>query len=140
MAKFEQLSKSVFRRRWLSLRASLNLMVPMLSGSAHIARNILHLADGIVSFLSDGLYPSVNIEKALQQVCGMSKSILDVSHATATGTLVGLPVATADEAPSCRVFTNFNGSHELTGQQDLDTTMIGPREGVEQVPLWEMYV
>jgi len=65
-----------------------------------------------VSYFADGLYPSENIETTLKQAFGIAKSILDVSHATRTGTRVGLPVATVDDKPSCKIFTNYNGVGE----------------------------
>ena len=69
----------------------------------------------IISYLNDGLYPTKNIEAALRDAFGMNTSILDISHASSNGTLVGLPVATTDDRPSCRVFTNYNGSGKKMG-------------------------
>lgn len=62
-----------------------------------------------VSYFADGLYPAQNIEVALKEAFGTNRSILDHSHATSLGTRIGLPVATVQEQPSCRVFTNYNG-------------------------------
>lgn len=62
-----------------------------------------------MSYFNDGLYPSKNIERALEQAFGATRSMFDISTATATGTLVGLPVATTDKRPRCMLFTNYNG-------------------------------
>ena len=79
-------------------------------------RNILEL---LVSLFADGLYPPENIEAALKRAFGASRSILDFSHATLTGTRVGLPVATTNESPSCRIFTNYNGVGERSESQGI---------------------
>jgi len=65
-----------------------------------------------ISYFADGLYPAKNIEAALKRAFGTSRSILDFSDATSTGTRVGLTVATTSEKPSCRIFTNYNGAGE----------------------------
>jgi hypothetical protein len=56
-----------------------------------------------------GLYRAGNIEAVLQEIIGTDKKILDCSYATATGTKVGLPVATVSKHPLFRIFTNYNG-------------------------------
>jgi hypothetical protein len=89
---FEQLAKVAFKPRKV-------LQIP-------IFRHCLEL---IISYFADGLYPPENIEAALKLVFGNEKSILDFSHATSSGTRIGLPVATVDGKPSRRVFTNYNG-------------------------------
>jgi len=65
-----------------------------------------------VSYLADGLYSPDNIEAALKEVFSADKSILDCSYATSIGTRIGLPVATVDQRPSVRIFTNYNGVGE----------------------------
>lgn len=61
------------------------------------------------SYFADGLYSAEAIESVLKQALGANKNILDCSYASATGTKVGLPVATVSKHPSFRVFTNYNG-------------------------------
>jgi hypothetical protein len=89
---FERLAKLAFKRRKV-------LNIPILS----------RIHELLASYLADGLYPAENIEAALKEVFGTEKSILDYSHATSTGTRVGLPVATIRDPSSCCIFTNYNG-------------------------------
>jgi hypothetical protein len=98
--KFEKLAKLAFQRRKV-------LNLPFLPRPLEL----------LISYFADGLYPPENIEAALKQVFGTNRSILDYSHATTTGTRVGLPVATVDEKPSCRIFTNYNGVGERVKEQ-----------------------
>ena len=70
-----------------------------------------NLLEALISYFADGLYPPENIEAALKQAFG-GRSILDYSHATSTGTRIGIPVATVDGKPSRRIFTNYNGVGE----------------------------
>jgi hypothetical protein len=99
---FEKFAKLAFQRRKV-----LNLpFVP-------------RIVDLLISYLADGIYPPKNIEAALKQIFGADRSILDYSHATTTGTRVGLPVATADEKPSSRIFTNYNGVGERIKEQGM---------------------
>ena len=81
-----------------------------------IFRNLVEL---MISYFTDGLYAPGNIESALKQAFGEYKSILDVSHATTTGTRVGIPVATVDGSPSRRIFTNYNGVGERVKGQGI---------------------
>ncbi|KAF1948543.1 patatin-like phospholipase-like protein [Byssothecium circinans] len=115
---FEKLAKLAFQRRKV-------LNLPFLP-------RVLEL---LISYFADGLYPPENIEAALKQVFGANRSILDASHATATGTRVGLPVATVDKKPSCRIFTNYNGVGERVKERDH---VIKPKDGHGDVPLWEI--
>lgn len=112
----------------------------------------------LASYFSDGLYRPEAIEAALREVFGAERSILDVSHATASGTRLGLPVATVQDKPSCRVFTNYNGVGDRPQHQgrissrtasaslracvtDTPTDqVIRPVAHLGRVPLWEMYV
>ncbi len=97
---FEKLAKLAFQRRKV-------FNFPFLPRALEL----------LVSYFADGIYPPENIEAALKQVFGTDRSILDYSDATATGTRVGLPVATVDERPSCRIFTNYNGVGERAKEQ-----------------------
>lgn len=92
---FEQLAKIAFKPRNMS-------KIPMF-------RNVIEL---MISYFTNGLYAPENMEAALKQVFGDKRGILDISHATSTGTRVGLPVATVDDMPSRRIFTNYNGVGE----------------------------
>lgn len=90
--KFEKLATFAFQRRNV-------LRLPFLS----------RIQELLVSYFTDGLYPAKNIETALKEVFGVDSSILDHSYASSTGTKIGLPVATVQEKPACRIFTNYNG-------------------------------
>lgn len=115
---FEKLAKVAFKRRKVS-------KIPL----------VPRLVEYLISYFADGLYPPENIEAALKHVFGTEKGILDYSHATSTGTRVGLPVATVDDQPSSRIFTNYNGVGEGGGDRHQ---VIKPKDGSGNVPLWEM--
>ena len=89
---FEKLAKLAFQQRKV-------LKIPFISRIQEI----------IISYLADGLYPAANIEAGLQEAYGKERSILDCSYATSIGAKIGLPVATVQERPSSRLFTNYNG-------------------------------
>ncbi len=89
--RFEDLVKFAFRPR-------ASFCLPLVS----------RILQFIVSFFADGRYPAENLEVALQETFGSDRSILDCSKATATGTRIGLPVTTIDDASTC-VFMNYNG-------------------------------
>lgn len=99
---FERLSKVAFQRRKI-------FDLPYLP----------YILELLVAYFTDGLYPAENIEAALKEVFGANRSILDYSLATTTGTLIGLPVATVDKTPSCRIFTNYNGAGVRIKQQGI---------------------
>ena len=67
----------------------------------------------VLAYLGDSLYPAQNIETPLKAIFGTDKSIMDCSHASTNGTKVGIPVATADERPSSKIFTNYNGANDV---------------------------
>lgn len=114
---FEKLAKLAFQRRKV-------LNIPFLKRTLEF----------LMAYFADGLYPPENIEAALKQVFG-TKSVLNYSHATSTGTLVGLPAATVHDKPSCHIFTNYNGVGERGKHQDC---VIKPEDGSGRIPLWEM--
>jgi hypothetical protein len=97
-----------------SLNESID-MFPGIMERAFKRRASLHLpfvSKGIrlvASYFADGLYRAENIEAVLKDIIGADKNILDCSYATATGTKVGLPVATVSKHPLFRIFTNYNG-------------------------------
>lgn len=64
--------------------------------------------DFLLSLLVDGRYPARNLETALRGVFGPTRSIMNCSKASETGTLVGVPVTTIRDVSTC-VFTNYNG-------------------------------
>jgi hypothetical protein len=89
---FPKIMERAFQRRRF-------LQVPFLSKGVRLAK----------SYWADGLYSADTIEALLKEVVGADKNILDYSYATATGTKVGLPVATVSKHPLYRIFTNYNG-------------------------------
>lgn len=103
--RFEALAKHVFQRREI-------LNIPFFPRFLHPLPSLFRILELLISYFADGLYPSQKIDEALKQVFGADRSILDISRAFASGTLVGLPVATTDDKPTCRIFTNYNGVGE----------------------------
>ena len=95
---FEELSQHAFAPRKV-------FKIPFLST----------IQKALLSYLGDSLYPAENIENPLKAIFGTDESIIDYSSATLTGTKVGIPVATADERPSCKIFTNYNGANDRPG-------------------------
>lgn len=133
---FEELAQHAFVPRKV-------FKIPFLSG----------IQKALLSYLCDSLYPAENIETPLKAVFGTEKSIIDCSHASLTGTKVGIPVATADERPSCKIFTNYNGAQDqasATGKvlqtpgrdtEQLmlaDSRLVRPSDEYGRVPLWEV--
>src|SRR5947199_116077 len=86
---------------------------PRLSSSVPV---VSHVAQAILAYFTDGLYPASNIDTPLRQWI-RGKSLLDCSHATSTGTKIGLPVATVSKLPLFRFFTNYNGVGERDSEQ-----------------------
>ncbi|KIV98622.1 uncharacterized protein PV09_09590, partial [Verruconis gallopava] len=113
---FEELSRYAFAPRKV-------FKIPFLSS----------VQKAVLSYIRDSLYPAENIETPLKAIFGTDKSIIDCSYASLTGTKVGIPVATADERPSCKIFTNYNGAND-----QIDTRLIRPGDDYGRVPLWEV--
>ena len=61
----------------------------------------------LISVFTDGIYPTRNLDTALQSVYGRYKTILDYSSATTMGIKVGIVACTMKPEPF--VFTNYNG-------------------------------
>ncbi|KAI1091684.1 hypothetical protein F5B19DRAFT_493094 [Rostrohypoxylon terebratum] len=114
--KFKALASIIFQRRNVVnasflprfLRHSVAYFANTIPPLPAVVRGI----EFLLSYFADGLYPPHHIEKALKEVFSAERGILDWSYATSTGTRVGLPVATVDAKPSCRLFTNYNGVGE----------------------------
>lgn len=119
--RFEKLATMVFQRRQLLnipfLPRRLNILASQVAERFYPFSYVIRLLELLVSYFADGLYPPEHIEAALKQAFGTERSILDISHATTSGTLVGLPVATVNDKPSCRIFTNYNGAGERHNDQ-----------------------
>ncbi|KEY75282.1 hypothetical protein S7711_08625 [Stachybotrys chartarum IBT 7711] len=127
--RFEALANLAFQEREVlslsRLPQFLRFLIPHLTNSLQPLPYFLRFFKILTSYFGDGLYPSKNIEQALMQAFGTNKTIRDISSATATGTLVGLPVATTEDRPTCRLFTNYNG----VANSDLQDSIIRPRNG-----------
>jgi hypothetical protein len=67
------------------------------------------------SYLANSLYFAETLYSVLKEALNADKHILDVSYTTATGTRVGLLVATVSRHPLYRVFTNYNEVGERGG-------------------------
>ncbi|KAI9765987.1 MAG: hypothetical protein M1840_006994 [Geoglossum simile] len=88
---FENLAKTAFQSRIVS-------QIPILS----------RIQELLITYLADSFYPADDLEAALKDVFGSDRGIMDCSHATATGTKVGMPATTILGTLSC-IFTNYNG-------------------------------
>ncbi|KAH7111317.1 phospholipase [Dendryphion nanum] len=76
------------------------------------ARGVVPLK--LMKRIQDRIGLSIPFQKFFRVAFGINHS-----HATTTGTRVGLPVATVDEKPSCRIFTNYNGVGERIKNQGI---------------------
>lgn len=107
--RFELLAKTIFQKRQFFGSKLLTRLFPCLLQYSWLHQGL----ELLVSCIHDGLYPKNHIESVLKKVFSTNRSILDTSQATSFGTIVGLPVATTDDSPTCRIFTNHNGSEGL---------------------------
>ncbi|KAM4062582.1 patatin-like phospholipase domain-containing protein [Hirsutella rhossiliensis] len=88
----------------------------------------------LLSLAYDCRYPARGLEKALQQLFGTKRGILDQSAATEMGQFVGMPVTATGDA-STYIVTNYNGvgnSDERAGYRNIQ-----PAAGISGVPLWK---
>ncbi|KAM9874547.1 hypothetical protein VDGL01_11377 [Verticillium dahliae] len=136
--RFKKLARRVFQRRR-------GLRIPFVPSFLRecVGRLLDHFApfssftrliNLLIWLCADGQYSPKTIEEALR-LTHNARGMLDISHASSTGTRVGLPVATIDKKPLERIFTNYNGVG--TRQEDQDY-VVRPREGLGNVPVWEV--
>lgn len=85
----------------------------------------------LISIFTDGIYPTRNLDTALQEVYGSDKTILDCSSATAMGIKIGIIASTMKPEPF--LFTNYNG---LGDREDKKYENYGVLLG--DALLWEM--
>ncbi|KAH8753260.1 hypothetical protein F5883DRAFT_432473, partial [Diaporthe sp. PMI_573] len=156
--RFERLARVIFHRRELIipfLPRFLRPLVAQITGSSGPLPGLFRFLDVIVSYFADGLYPPEHIEAALKEAFGNERAISDVSHATASGTIVGLPAATVSKRPRSRIFTNYNGigdREEALGKPtpiriiffvqfptNRTDHVIKPGNESGRVKLWEIY-
>ncbi|KAH7303728.1 acyl transferase/acyl hydrolase/lysophospholipase [Stachybotrys elegans] len=115
IASFESLSRLAFTPRW-------SCWIPLLS----------KIYDFILSILADSRYPARNLEKALQEVFGLTRTMIEYSNASEMGTMIGVPVTTIRDAALC-VFTNYNGVGNRETNNDYHVLQNSAR-----VLLWEV--
>ncbi len=122
LGRFVALARRVFQPRAAQHLARLPHTVRLLL--PHVLRGlspldvVARIASLLVAYLADGIYRPEGLEAALKEAFGTHRSLLAVSHATANGTRIGLPVATVHDKPVCKVFTNYNGvgaRHDMPG-------------------------
>lgn len=99
IASFENLARLAFKPRR-------SARIPVLS----------KIYEFVLSLLVDSRYPARNLETALREVFGSTRSIVDCSKASETGTMVGVPVTTVRDVKAC-VFTNYNGVGKREGSR-----------------------
>ncbi|KAF4775522.1 patatin family protein [Colletotrichum scovillei] len=131
IARFESLSNHAFTPRRVP-------SVPIIGPLIRLMMRIPFFATVVRAaalLLFDSRYPSQHIEKALQDMFGSGRSIADYSAADTMGAMVGMTVATVQDASAC-IFTSYNGVGQRAGDRDyelLKTTADGGR-----VALWEI--
>ncbi|KAK2729308.1 hypothetical protein CKAH01_10257 [Colletotrichum kahawae] len=132
IARFESFSNHAFTPRGvppipiISSFVRLMMQVPVFATVVHAAAVLLF----------DSRYPSQHIERALRDMFGSDKSIADYSAADKMGAMVGMTVATVNDASAC-IFTNYDGAGERGGDRDYDLLKTSANGG--QVALWEIY-
>ncbi|KAK2050979.1 hypothetical protein LY76DRAFT_476323, partial [Colletotrichum caudatum] len=85
----------------------------------------------------DSRYPSQHIEQALRDIFGSERSIDDYSAADTMGTMVGMTVATVEDASAC-ILTNYNGVGQRGGDREYKVLTTDGGGGGGQVALWEI--
>jgi hypothetical protein len=138
IAEFERLAKFAFQPwyqevfRLFSRLPFLQLfkLLPFLNVLSRLstARYLSKLCGILISLATDSVYPSGNLDRALQEAYTTTKRILDYSPASAMGTYIGMTVSTME--PKTFIFTNYNRQ---------DNRRDGPYGMLRgNVPVWEM--
>ena len=85
----------------------------------------------LISLFTDGIYPSRNLDTALQGVYGSYKTILDCSKATTMGIKIGVVACTMKPEPF--LFTNYNGVGDRVDMKHEKYSIL-----LGDVLVWEM--
>ncbi|TDZ40328.1 Phospholipase A I [Colletotrichum trifolii] len=135
IARFESFSNHAFTPRGVP-------SIPIISSFVRLLMQVPVFATVVRAaavLLFDSRYQSHHIEQALRDMFGSDKSIADYSAADEMGVMVGMTVATVQDASAC-IFTNYNGAGQRGGDRGslphyelLKTNVNGG-----QVALWEI--
>ncbi|OHE90234.1 hypothetical protein CORC01_14468 [Colletotrichum orchidophilum] len=112
IARFESLSNHAFTPRGvpsvpiIGPLIRLMMRVPLFATVVRVAALLL----------LDSRYPSQHIEKALRDMFGSDRGIADYSAADTMGAMVGMTVATVQDASAC-IFTSYNGEGHRAGDR-----------------------
>ncbi|KAK1446488.1 hypothetical protein CTAM01_17378 [Colletotrichum tamarilloi] len=112
IARFESLSNDAFTPRRVP-------SVPIIGPLIRLMMRIPFFATVVRTaalLLFDSRYPSKHIEKALRDMFGSGRSIADYSAANTMGAMVGMTVATVQDASAC-IFTSYNGVGQRAGDR-----------------------
>ncbi|GKT68914.1 patatin family protein [Colletotrichum tofieldiae] len=104
IARFESLSNQAFTPRGVP-------SIPIIGSFVRLMMQVPFVATVVRAaalLLFDSRYPSRHIEQALRDMFGSERSIADYSAADTMGAMVGMTVATVQDASAC-IFTNYNG-------------------------------
>ncbi|KAK2024520.1 hypothetical protein LX32DRAFT_705335 [Colletotrichum zoysiae] len=132
IARFESLSHQAFTPRGLP-------SIPLMGSFVRLMMQIPFLGTVLRAaavLLLDSRYPSQHIEQALRDIFGSGRSIDDYSAADTMGTMVGMTVATVEDASAC-IFTNYNGVGQRGGDRGKYNVLTTDGGG-RQVALWEI--
>ncbi|TIC97766.1 Phospholipase A I [Colletotrichum higginsianum] len=110
IARFESLSNQAFTPRGVP-------SIPIIGSLIRLMMQIPFFAAVVRAaalLLFDSRYPSQHIERALRDMFGSERSLVNYSAADTMGAMVGMTVATVQDASAC-IFTNYNGVGQRGG-------------------------
>ncbi|TIC89594.1 Phospholipase A I [Colletotrichum higginsianum] len=110
IARFESLSNQAFTPRGVPSIAIIGSLIRLMMQVPFFATVVRAAA----LLLFDSRYPSQHIERALRDMFGSERSLVDYSAADTMGAMVGMTVATVQDASAC-IFTNYNGVGQRGG-------------------------
>ncbi|KAE9568008.1 hypothetical protein CGMCC3_g15850 [Colletotrichum fructicola] len=131
IGRFESFSQHAFTPRRVP-------SIPIISSFVRLMMQVPVFATVVRAaavLLFDSRYPSHHIEQALRDMFGSDRSIADYSAADEMGVMVGMTVATVQDASAC-IFTNYNGAGQRGGDRDYELLKTNVNGG--QVALWEI--
>ncbi|GKT61251.1 hypothetical protein ColTof3_08590 [Colletotrichum tofieldiae] len=132
IARFESLSNQAFTPRGVP-------SIPIIGSFVRLMMQVPFVATVVRAaalLLFDSRYPSRHIEQALRDMFGSERSIADYSAADTMGAMVGMTVATVQDASAC-IFTNYNGVGHRG--EDHEYKVLTTSDSGGQVSLWEIY-
>ncbi|CAM1503442.1 Fc.00g082180.m01.CDS01 [Cosmosporella sp. VM-42] len=89
----------------------------------------------LLSLAAGSKYSPDQLEAVLKDVYGPHQSIVDSTTAYEMGAMVGVTLTTVREGKTV-IVTNYDGSGER--EEDIDYHVIRPKQGLRNIPLWEI--